>query len=446
MKMRSLLKLLTCLMLATLLCFCLLACDNGETASSSSSSSSSLPEPPPPPCEHTYTPTEAGCYCDKCKETFTHTIVDGACSDCGFVEDKSVDFSKFSAPFITKYYGNTKAAISLTFDDAQLETGYGANELLGKYGLRGTIFFILDYAGKNPRIGSAQWNTWMAAWQAIIAEGTLDIGNHSYHHYGYQLYVGVTAPSTSNNYETEIGEAQALLTQYFPDQRIISFATPGYGYCEDTRQALLQYGIRFNRGGGGTMNDPYSSSFNPAQVKSFQIDKGASATTANNRVDSAISGGYWCVETYHYIATADGSIAEGYDNEFARDTGTISREFCEEHYAYIGQKVADGDIWCGTFNDVAAYVLERKHTTVAYTASTETTLTLSISCNELKDVAGYDHPLTLRVEVPSGWATVSATQGGASFTARSAVESGRNYIYIDVLPNGGDIVLSNVTE
>ena len=439
-------------LLLSLCLFAFAACDGEQTppppASSSSSSSSSLPDDTPPTCEHTLTPTADGCYCTKCEETFDHELTDGVCTECGYEEDKSVNLSKLQNPFITKYYHNAKAAISLTYDDGQIETGYGANELLGKYGLRGTIFFILDY-GKNPRMSNqTAWNKWIADWNVLLAEGVLDIGNHSYHHYGQKLYAGNGTNAQGENYETEIRDAHTLLTECFPTQRIITFATPGYGFCEATRQALLQYGYRVNRGAGhGGLNNPYSSSFNPLKVNSVQLDKGANASEANGRVDTALANGSWYVETYHYIATKDGRPAAGYADNWAVNTGTVSREFCEDHYAYIGEKVASGALWCGSFNDVAAYVMERRYASVAYTASTETTITLSLTCEELRDVAGYDHALTVKVEVPSDWSSVSVSQNGGDATAYTAVtESGKSFIYLDAIPNGGDIVLTNVTE
>ncbi len=91
--------------------------------------------------------------------------------------------------------------------------------------------------------------------------------------------------------------------------------------------------------------------------------------------------------------------------------------------------------------------MERKHSTVKYTASAEDTITLSLTCEELRDVAGYDHALTVRVEVPSDWSSVSVSQNGGDATLYEAtVLSGRSFIYLDAVPNGGDIVLTNVTE
>jgi len=51
------------------------------------------------------------------------------------------------------------------------------------------------------------------------------------------------------------------------------------------------------------------------------------------------------------------------------------------------------------------------------------------------DATIYDLPLTLKVEVPSGWRDARVTADGKEVSAKALNQNGETEILIDVLPN-----------
>lgn len=347
-----------------------------------------------------------------------------------------IDISGFETE-IAEYYGNASAAVSTTFDDGQYESLAYASELGETYGVRMTAFIIPNYhnTSRVPASGEER-EDWIAAWQALVALGWVDVGNHSNHHYGNQMYIRPLNDTTTavggENFETEIKVAHGILTEWFPGSRIITFATPGANIGEDCVRALAEYGYYYNRIGGAEINDPYSDDFDPYRVKSYQVMNGTTAAFLNAKVDEAVANGGWFVSLFHYIVDENGE-------KYWPDTNidySAKRETVEGHFAYIGGR---DDVWCASFNDVAAYITERKTTTVSYIGSTSGSLTLSAVSTVTDE--GYDVPLTVKIEVPNGWTKATVSQGENQKVCKVFTENGRSYVYGDVVPNGENVVV-----
>lgn len=347
-----------------------------------------------------------------------------------------IDISGFETE-IAEYYGNADAAVSATFDDGQYESLAYASELGETYGVRMTAFLVPNYhyTSRVPASGKER-EDWIAAWQELIALGWVDVGNHSNHHYGNLMYNRAVGETTVNregeNFETEIAVAHGILTEWFPGSRILTFATPGANIGEDCVLALQEYGYYYNRIGGNGLNDPYSDDFDPYRVKGYQVMNGTTAASLNAKVDEAVANGGWFVSLFHYIVDENG---EKYWSDTNIDY-SAKRETVEGHFAYIGGR---DDVWCASFNDVAAYVTERKTTTVSYIGSTSGSLTLSAVSTV--DYEGYDVPLTVKIEVPNGWTKATVSQGENAKVCKVFTENGRSYVYGDVVPNGENVVV-----
>lgn len=358
---------------------------------------------------------------------------DGSDNVSSETEVKKMDYSSYSAPKIAKWYGNKKAAVTLTFDDGQIETGEYIAELFSDLGLRGTMFMILEHylSERTPREGTAAYEEWISRWQSVADTGTLDIGNHSYHHYSNVMYRDGVSSRKDENYETEIAAADRKLRAYFPDQRLIGFATPGGGYCEKTRDMLLGYGYLANRTLGSGQNK--SSPDDMMNITAVQLMKNTDPKAVKKALDTAIAEGNWYVELLHCVADENDVAVWP-----AMDSYTATRDFAEEHYGYIAARRED--IFCGSFNDVAAYIIERDNTTFSYTDATENTLIITAETSF--DDVRLDFPLTVTLEVPKEWEKVNVHQmGNAVYTVFT--EDGRHYIRADLIPNDMPITLSN---
>ncbi len=361
---------------------------------------------------------------------------------------KSVMLTSLASPKIAAYYGNKKAAVSITFDDGQIETGEYASEIMEQYGLRGTMFMIVDKANADqlPDEGTAEYDAWIARWNAVADAGAIDIGNHSYHHYSNILYKDGKPSTSKESYEGEIDAARDKLAAYFPNASILTFATPGGGFCETTREALIAGGYLSNRGLGDGMNDPFSKDFDIMRVSSSQIVKSTKASNINAKVDLTIQNGGWYVELIHYIDDENGNPIWDYNESIK--TYSTPRAYCEEHFAYLASKKSE--IWCGSYNDVAAYLIEAKYTyftldsfsDVRYTYTVETDTTALFRDYGIQSLPeGYDHPLTVRFAVPADWTGVRVTVDGKKRTVTPKKDGTTAYIEIDINPQSDTVEL-----
>ena len=67
------------------------------------------------------------------------------------------------------------------------------------------------------------------------------------------------------------------------------------------------------------------------------------------------------------------------------------------------------DLWVGTFGSVVKYIKERESANLSLVSSSEDQIVLSLT--DTLDDAIFDEPLTIRSEVPSGWAKVRVQAG-----------------------------------
>jgi peptidoglycan/xylan/chitin deacetylase (PgdA/CDA1 family) len=109
----------------------------------------------------------------------------------------------------------------------------------------------------------------------------------------------------------------------------------------------------------------------------------------------------------------------------------------KEYFNYLKSK--EDKLWVATFQDVAKYMRERMHSTVAsYREGDEISVVLR---DDLKDVS-YDLPLTLKTQVPTDWKTALVRQGARSARAQISRENGNNYVLYQAVPNGENVTLA----
>ena len=118
-------------------------------------------------------------------------------------------------------------------------------------------------------------------------------------------------------------------------------------------------------------------------------------------------------------------------------TGAELKDFL----GYIHSKIER--LWVATFQDVAKYIRERGHSTVAsYKDGSVISVVLR---SDLTDLS-YDLPLTLQTSVPTTWRQVEVRQGAQ--TTRAAVMHAKdgNYVLYQAAPNGEVVTLSEAAQ
>jgi hypothetical protein len=111
------------------------------------------------------------------------------------------------------------------------------------------------------------------------------------------------------------------------------------------------------------------------------------------------------------------------------------------YFAYIDSKRQS--LWVATFQDVAKYIREREHGTVAsYSDDDGISVVLR---TELTDLT-YDLPLTLKTNVPASWQTVEVRQGGRATHVDVVRSKGSDFVVYQAIPNGELVTLSRASR
>jgi len=108
-----------------------------------------------------------------------------------------------------------------------------------------------------------------------------------------------------------------------------------------------------------------------------------------------------------------------------------------DYFRYIHSK--EQNVWVATFQDVAKYIRERQHGTVAsYRDNEVVSVTLR---SDLTDLS-YDLPLTLRTDVPKEWDAVEVRQGERTQHVKVVRTDDADYVLYQAVPNAESVTLS----
>src|SRR5215470_10077503 len=108
-----------------------------------------------------------------------------------------------------------------------------------------------------------------------------------------------------------------------------------------------------------------------------------------------------------------------------------------DYFRYIHSK--EQSLWVATFQDVAKYIRERQHGTVAsYRDNEVISVTLRSDLTELS----YDLPLTLRTDVPKEWNAVEVRQGERTQHVNVVRTKDADYVLYQAVTNAERVTLS----
>jgi len=113
----------------------------------------------------------------------------------------------------------------------------------------------------------------------------------------------------------------------------------------------------------------------------------------------------------------------------------------KNYFSYI--KSRQQSVWVATFQDVAKYVRERQHGTVASYRDGE--IISAVLRSDLTNVR-YDLPLTLKTQVPDEWKTVEIQQGQKRQQVDVIGSNGTKYVLYQAVPNAEVVKLSRVAQ
>jgi hypothetical protein len=311
-----------------------------------------------------------------------------------------------AAPYeIGTWEGFRPAAISYTFDD-NLPNQYAiAVPMFHAAGFKMTLFTVINY-----------WTsfTWSQA-QTAASYGD-EIASHTVTHTSLNT---VSATQLTN----ELANSQTNINYRITNELCVTLAYPNCAVPNES--VVAQYYIAA-RGCSGSLVPSTPSDF--MNISSIILGNTGSYTTGasiNSLADNAATAKAWCVYLIHAI---DGDA--GYS--------PLSSTALQASVNYMSTN--QNKFWVETFGNVVRYIQERNASSVAETASSNNSLTVQVT-NNLNNLI-YNYPITLRRPLPANWPAVAVSQNNQPVTAKFVTVNSTNYVMFDVVPNGGDIILS----
>ena len=311
-----------------------------------------------------------------------------------------------AAPYeIGTWEGFRSAAISYTFDDNVPNQYTIAVPMFHTAGFKITLFTVVNY-----------WTsfTWAQA-QGAAAYGD-EIASHTMTHPSLNT---VSATQLTN----ELANSQSNINYRITNELCVTLAYPNCAVPNET--VVAQYYIAA-RGCSGQLVSSTPPDF--MNISSFVLGSAGPYTTSDsiiNLANNATNSHSWCVYLIHSIDIND-------------DYSPLSSAVLQATVNYMSTN--QNKFWVETFGNVVRYIQERNASSVAETASSGNSITLQVT-NSLTNLI-YNYPITLRRPVPAGWPAVAISQNGQPITVTPVTVNSTNYIMFDVVPNGGDIVLS----
>jgi hypothetical protein len=322
-----------------------------------------------------------------------------------FLATVSTSYSRTIDPnyAVGTWQGFRTAAISYTFDDGCPFQYTKAIPMFNEYGYKLTMFTVTSPTWYEP----THWDQLQTA-----ATAGHEIGSHT-----------VTHPTlTAANEVAELSNSKITINTNITPQQCFTVAYP---FCvESTESVIATYYIAGRTCSGQIIP---SSPSNFYQLSSHVLGSSGINTTAgiNARADAAASSGGWCVYLIHGIDT---------DGGYSPLSSTILRATLDYLYANKSK------FWVSSFSNVVRYIKERNDVNVIEVSNTGDTITVQVTDSLSNTI--YNYPVTIRRVLPDGWLNAKVSQNGSPVPYSITKVGSVKYLMFDVVPDGGDVVLS----
>lgn len=313
-----------------------------------------------------------------------------------------------SAPYqIGSWQGFRQAAITYTFDD-DLPNQYSvAVPMFNAKGFKMTLFTVTSW------LPGGSWSPVQTA-----AYYGHEIASHT-----------VTHPDLSTSsaavVTNELQNSQSSINANLPVQKCITLAYP---YCNPpANSAIVSSYYIAARGCSGQLVPSTPADF--LNISSFVCGSQGllQYQDIKAKADAAAAARSWCVYLIHAIDN---------DNGYSPlPSATLQATL---NYLSTNQS----KFWVETFGHVVCYIRERNAASVAETSTTNDSITIQVTHN--LDNAIYNYPITLRRPLPPNWPGAAVSQNNNSIPAQFTNLNSTNFVTFDVVPNGGDVLLSKM--
>lgn len=343
---------------------------------------------------------------------------------------------------IMPVYGARKAIVSLTFDDAVYPSALVVEEMCEKYGMKASMMMWCTRIGAS---GSDYADA--ETWAELFAKGYLEPQSHSWSHMNLRTNndEGI-ANQTEANFNEQIVYSKTYLEELFPEYDYLTYAIP-FGSMSDEAMdvALKTYYVSRGVSSGavqsldptfGKSNGSWGKIYGPTVIKKDAngnvVDEATQIAYLEDWIDRVVNERGWYAPFIHKVGDVSGT--------------EMTYNVIDAYFAYIDKYQESGDIWVTTFSEATKYVRERQNTTASLRFDgSDLYLTLTLAEKTEDDLPlptdVFDHPLTVKVEVPQGFKQIGYTIDGEYRLVDTFKEGKKTYAYVDAVPNGEEITL-----
>lgn len=308
------------------------------------------------------------------------------------------------------------AALSITIDDNWASDHPWWLEMGQKYGLHFTWFVISGHVdGSHPIVG--KWSDF-----AKLLKAGHDVQSHTVFHLN-------TADPGWKSIESEYADSVKQIEAGLPGHRVVALAYPGgkNTALNDTNVAAKYYSGC--RGTAGHMNPA-------AQINYLNAN---SIGGAINLTECPWSSGNLETALNAPKKAADKWYRAWYCCHF-HGVNEPERAKLDKSFAYVTQKVNEGELWVGLFREVCLYGQERDTAHLEVKESSPSRIVINLT--DAMDDKLFDCPLTVKVRLPSAWTAAKALQGSKAAACRILAHDDARFALVDVIPDRGEVVVT----
>ena len=299
--------------------------------------------------------------------------------------------------------GFRSAAISYTFDDGCANQFAKAIPMFNEFDFKLTLFTVTN---------------WSPNWTAL--QNAASVGHEIASHTVTHPYLN---KMTIAQQTTELKNSQDVINAHITGRKCITLAYP---YCVPSDQTLTaQYYIAARHCQGYIERSTPANFYQISSLICGNLGSVKTAADFNQKFESTATSKGWCVLLIHGIDN---------DGGYSPLPSTTLRESLE----YLDAR--RDKFWVSTFGNVVRYIRERNTVSVAELSNQDNSITLQVTGT--LDNTIYNYPITIRRPLPQSWTSAYVLQNGRVANASIVEVNSKKYVMFDVVPDGGDVVLS----
>ena len=337
-----------------------------------------------------------------------------------------------------------KSAFSFTLDDCCMSQYTYAAPIFDSFNFKGTFDVITDSL-TNDLPAKSRYGTWKQ-FDSLALRGH-EIGSHSVNHPDLTA-IPLGDTSTKGTLLYELYQSQKAINQKIPSQKCTILSYPNLAYDSNVVRQTSHY-YEAARSGGKSPVDARLGGLEyyriVANEELFNLPRNSTADDLDELadfkkyVDSSISMGKWGLIEIHEVVPFTQIPQLVINGEWYPMSTEWLTSLCE----WIKQKSDSNLVWVETMGNIARYEHERQVFQYDFLVQTATQKTIH-AYDTLNDQI-YNYPLTVDINVPSGWERVVVLQGSRTDTVNTFSSLGSTYVRAHVIPDGGIITLNKIS-